>query len=291
VFHVLVHIYAVEDLYLSRWRGVSPEKLMDGGDFCGVDDIARKWEGLDRNIHFFLECLEEEELERKLRIRRIGGEVIEVSLSDMLVHTILHSMYHRGQVQYLVRREGHEPKAIDPLVFFLTNAGQTTIPRSILRELIEYTRWAEERTFASLRTLSPERLRESFGGGLGSAWETQVHAVAAMGGWLERMNGRDEFRMVGPDEVSGLEELAGMLAGHMEDMERLARIQEDLTDRIRIHSRRHLLEVSRAQLLFQLLTHAVHHRGQTMMLVRFAGGEPLETGYVAYALMKGMVTA
>jgi uncharacterized damage-inducible protein DinB len=288
---ILVHIHAVEILYLARWHGSSPNSLLDAGDFFGVDDLARKWESVYRNMHFFLECCDEADLDLRIRFVRMNGESMDVSLLDMLAHTVMHSIFHRGQIQHLIHSYGHEPKPIDPLVFFLTNGSQSATPQTLLRELVEYTRWAEERTFLSLRTLTPDRLRESYGGGIGSAWETQVHVIGALGGWLERMDGQDEFRMIGPNEISGLDELAALQDKHLTEMENIARVREDLSDRITIHDRRHTLSVTRAQLLFQLLTHAVYHRGQTMMMVRFSGGAPQDTDFMTYAQTKATVNA
>jgi uncharacterized damage-inducible protein DinB len=283
---ILVHIHAVEALQLERCHNASPEKLLDPSDFCGVEDVSRKWETIHRNTQEFLENIEEADLEMRFRFNRISGESVEMQLVDMLLNTVIHSIFHRGQVQYLLRSFGHKPKPMDPLVFFLTHSENTVIPQSILRELAGYTRWAEERTYLSLKSLDADKLHQSYDGGLGSAWETQVHVIATIGGWLERMDGEPDFRMMDATDIDDLDELDGFLNAHLHEMENITRVREDLTDRITIQSRKHSLTLTRAQLIFQLITHAVYHRGQTLMMVRFAGGEPHNTDFATYAQSK-----
>jgi uncharacterized damage-inducible protein DinB len=55
--------------------------------------------------------------EHRFDYRTTKGDAFQIVVGEMLEHILLHSHYHRGQVNLLLREAGIQPPAIDYVIF------------------------------------------------------------------------------------------------------------------------------------------------------------------------------
>ena len=107
----LAHILSAEKLWLERLRQqkqtmpVWPTSTIEE---CGMlaDEMGLAWRD-------FLTKLGPGELDRKIEYRNTKGEVWSNRVEDVLLHVIMHSAYHRGQIALEVRTSGGTPAYTD----------------------------------------------------------------------------------------------------------------------------------------------------------------------------------
>jgi len=105
------HVLGTEWLWLSRLRGVpSPVPVWPDWDAgrCGTEagTLPREWD-------LFLEETGEEGLARAIEYTNSQGERWSSTVEDVLLHVVMHSVYHRGQAAAHVRANGGTPAYTD----------------------------------------------------------------------------------------------------------------------------------------------------------------------------------
>jgi uncharacterized damage-inducible protein DinB len=115
----LVHTYAAEWAWHSRWRGVSPASLLAADDFPDVQTIRSRWADLETNVRGFLDDLGEEGITRVLEYKLLSGQPGASPFWQMLQHMVNHASYHRGQITTMLRQLGAPaPKPQDLIRFY-----------------------------------------------------------------------------------------------------------------------------------------------------------------------------
>jgi len=114
----LVHTYAAELLWLSRWRGVSPERMLDSHDVAGLAELKRRWIELEQQLAAFLAATADAQLETSVDYRSTEGEQWRRPLWETLAHLINHGTHHRSEVATVVTQLGHSPGDLDLIAFF-----------------------------------------------------------------------------------------------------------------------------------------------------------------------------
>jgi uncharacterized damage-inducible protein DinB len=107
----LGHVVGAELLWLARLENrksacaVWPEFTLEQ---CGahVRDLPRLWQD-------YFADLAPEDLVTKVSYVNTKGERFENAVGDVLMHVILHSAYHRGQIAAEVRATGRDPAYTD----------------------------------------------------------------------------------------------------------------------------------------------------------------------------------
>lgn len=117
---VLAHIVTTELEYFERLYG----KDSKGFDFwpklsleeCGdaARDAAEKYERLLRKF-------DDEGLDIMARYRTSEGVCCENNYREMLTHVLFHSATHRGNINTMLRSEGHTPPVTDYIVYLREN--------------------------------------------------------------------------------------------------------------------------------------------------------------------------
>jgi uncharacterized damage-inducible protein DinB len=102
----LTHIMAAEWIWLERWKGVSPPRLFDEGEFADVVALRDRWTLIEGHRGEWLHALREEALAEPVRYRTTEGVPYEAPLWKLVQHVVNHSTYHRGQVTLLLRALG-----------------------------------------------------------------------------------------------------------------------------------------------------------------------------------------
>jgi uncharacterized damage-inducible protein DinB len=119
----VVHTYAAEWAWHSRWQGQSPTTLMTSEAFPDVAAIQSAWADHEKKMRAFLEGLGEDDVARVIDYKLLSGQPGSSPFWQMLQHVVNHASYHRGQVTTMLRQLGATPaKPMDMIAFYRARA-------------------------------------------------------------------------------------------------------------------------------------------------------------------------
>ena len=114
----LAHIVWAEHLWLNRWLKKPNPAALQGKDLQSIADVRARWEEVEAERRRFLNQLGEEQLSDTRVVKpSTGGEYVH-TFTQMLLHTVDHSSYHRGQVVTMLRQVGAVPPNTGLIVFY-----------------------------------------------------------------------------------------------------------------------------------------------------------------------------
>jgi uncharacterized damage-inducible protein DinB len=117
----VVHIYAAEWAWLSRWRATSPTALLSSEPYPDVASIRSAWMANEAGVRAFTEGLGEAGIAKVIEYRLLTGAAGASPFWQMLQHVVNHASYHRGQVTTMLRQLGAQPaKSMDMIAFYRT---------------------------------------------------------------------------------------------------------------------------------------------------------------------------
>jgi uncharacterized damage-inducible protein DinB len=108
---VMAHIVGAERLWLNRLRGAPAD--MPVWPNLDPEQCAAELERLHVEWEAFLDDLDSAALSRPVSYVNSRGEPWTNSVEDVLMHVVLHSSYHRGQIAASMREAGHDPAYTD----------------------------------------------------------------------------------------------------------------------------------------------------------------------------------
>ncbi len=114
----LVHIYAADRIWLERWKGNSPTKLVGEMETPTLRLLREQWTALRTELDSFLNSLSDEKIQAPLRYKTTEGTAQIQPLYQQMQHRVNHSTYHRGQVVTFLRQLGYKPPSTDLIVFY-----------------------------------------------------------------------------------------------------------------------------------------------------------------------------
>jgi len=109
----LAHILGAEWIWLERFKGVSPSRLPDEGEFPDILELRSRWKAIEEHRDSWFKNLSEGGLRQKIRYRALDGKGFEAPLWQLIQHVANHSTYHRGQVVAMLRILGAKPVSTD----------------------------------------------------------------------------------------------------------------------------------------------------------------------------------
>ena len=108
---ILMHVFAADRLWMARIKQESqpvviwPEPSIEACE-DELKSAGNRWREL-------LEGVTASDLGRPVRYTNTRGEPWESTVQDILMHVVLHSSYHRGQIASEVRGAGDTPAYTD----------------------------------------------------------------------------------------------------------------------------------------------------------------------------------
>jgi uncharacterized damage-inducible protein DinB len=115
----VVHIYAAEWAWYSRWQGHSPTSLLTSERFPDVESLGRAWAETEANVRAFTTSLGDAGIDRVIAYKLLSGADGASPFWQMLQHVVNHASYHRGQVTTMLRQLGAQPaKSMDMIAFY-----------------------------------------------------------------------------------------------------------------------------------------------------------------------------
>jgi len=123
IHETMVHTYAAEWAWHSRWNGTSPTALLPADQFPDLAAIRRSWTELEARMRAFLDRLGDGGVERVFDYTLLSGQAGSTPFWQMLQHVVNHASYHRGQVTTMLRQLGASPaKPMDMIAYYRTRA-------------------------------------------------------------------------------------------------------------------------------------------------------------------------
>src|SRR5581483_466232 len=142
--------------------------------------------------------------------------------------------------------------------------------------------------------LTPEQFTQPVAGNAGSVRDTMVHVLSAKWGWLSRCGGQERGPALRPADyptVESLREAYSQVEGYARAF--LSKLQVD--DLARPVEFANPQGEKRSMLLGELMqhaaNHAVHHRGQVALLLRWLGHTPDDFDVLFYYAERHGVSA
>jgi uncharacterized damage-inducible protein DinB len=99
---MFAHIYGADNVWLTRWKGSSPSRLLGDADFASMAELRAKWDGLEADQRAFVEGLADADLTRAVHYRNTEGKEFQVALGALLQHVVNHATHHRSEAATMI---------------------------------------------------------------------------------------------------------------------------------------------------------------------------------------------
>jgi len=113
----MVHILSAEWGWLERCGGARRGAALAASDYPTVSSLIERWQQVETHVREFLSNLKDEDLDRKVEFSIGNGPKYAMRLGDLMHHSAIHGIHHRGQVALLLRLLGHVPGNFDVLCY------------------------------------------------------------------------------------------------------------------------------------------------------------------------------
>src|SRR5262245_23184264 len=90
---MLAHVYGADAIWLSRWKGSSPTRLLGDADFPALRDLRPAWDTLEADQRAFVDGLASADLGRPITYKNAAGEPFTVALGPLLHHVVNHATH------------------------------------------------------------------------------------------------------------------------------------------------------------------------------------------------------
>jgi uncharacterized damage-inducible protein DinB len=132
---VVSHILAEAWVWLRRCRGENPAVVPAWAAGTSPQDLSTAFTEIRMDRAAFLADLDDEGLDRALTFTSLEGGVHRHTIGDMLLHSVNHSTYHRGQAALLLRAVGATPIETDFVVYRESAGWDSQSPLAQRRDL------------------------------------------------------------------------------------------------------------------------------------------------------------
>jgi uncharacterized damage-inducible protein DinB len=107
---LMAHVVAVEYVWLARLKGEADPPVWPE---WGLQEVTRQREALAGAVADYFASLESNSLQSAVEYTNTKGEHFTNTVTDILMHIVSHSAYHRGQVAMVMRDAGITPAYTD----------------------------------------------------------------------------------------------------------------------------------------------------------------------------------
>ena len=102
----LIHIWDAQTIWLKRFKN---ELVTDwpGKNFSGSkSDLLEGFLNSSKDLHDFVSALKDGEENLIINYSNMKGEKFSTPVSDIIIHCVNHSTFHRGQIITMLRQAG-----------------------------------------------------------------------------------------------------------------------------------------------------------------------------------------
>jgi uncharacterized damage-inducible protein DinB len=108
---IMAHVLNAHRIWHDRIKGV--EVRTTPWEERSLDDCEKLVNELKEEFAGLLSGLSPQRLTESVSYKNTKGQAFTNTIGDILQHLLMHSAYHRGQVNALIRQAGGEPAIID----------------------------------------------------------------------------------------------------------------------------------------------------------------------------------
>ena len=119
---MFAHLYGADALWLARWKGGSPARLHDDGDFPSMAELRAKWDLLETEQRVFVGALAEADLARQFSYTNAQGTEFRLPLGPIVQHVVNHGTHHRSEVAAMLTLISGSPPDTGMATYRLTVA-------------------------------------------------------------------------------------------------------------------------------------------------------------------------
>ncbi|MBI9049187.1 MAG: DinB family protein [Anaerolineaceae bacterium] len=113
VHATLVHILAVQWLWLQRWQGQSLSSFFEPDDFADLAALRNHWQKVEGETQAFIGTCSNPTLAKISSYRNFNNEEWSYPLWQMMLHQANHATQHRSEIALLLTEWGHSPGMMD----------------------------------------------------------------------------------------------------------------------------------------------------------------------------------
>jgi uncharacterized damage-inducible protein DinB len=99
---MFAHICGADGVWLTRWKGSSPGRILGDADFPTVADLRARWDAIEAEQRSFLAGLGEADLTRPVVYKNTQGQEFRVALGPLLQHVVNHATHHRSEAATMI---------------------------------------------------------------------------------------------------------------------------------------------------------------------------------------------
>ena len=99
---MFAHVYGADHVWLTRWKGSSPSRLLGDADFVTMADLRARWDVLEAEQRAFVDALGEADLARPVAYKNTEGKEFRVALGPLLQHVVNHATHHRSEAATMI---------------------------------------------------------------------------------------------------------------------------------------------------------------------------------------------
>jgi uncharacterized damage-inducible protein DinB len=99
---MFAHLYGADAIWLARWKGGAPTRLLGDADVPTLADLRARWDALEVEQRAFVDGLTDTDLARPIVYKNTAGEPFRVALGPLLQHVVNHATHHRSEVATMI---------------------------------------------------------------------------------------------------------------------------------------------------------------------------------------------
>jgi len=115
---LLAHIYGADRIWLERWKGASPDRLLGDADFPSLAALRKEWDTLEAEQKAFIAALGSADLGRQLDYKSTDGRPFTQPLWQMLQHVVNHATHHRSEIATMLTMVKGSPPSTDMSIYY-----------------------------------------------------------------------------------------------------------------------------------------------------------------------------
>jgi uncharacterized damage-inducible protein DinB len=282
----LVHTLAGEVIWLARWQGESPGRLLAEEDLPSLDALRRRWSEEETKMRAFLASLDDATLERPLAYRSTSGRPYHEPLWQLLLHVFNHGTQHRSEAALVLSELGRSPGDLDLLFFPGRDAFAGLPPVEWLRVWYQGGYRAWRRLLSAAERVPEAELSAPRGVSHGSLYGVLAHALTGEAGWLHGWRSGVRERVLDHSDVPHLPSLRRLVdrqEGEMLSFLNGLSEQRLAGDFLFMYQGR---EQSLGQPLWQSIVHVANHgtqhRSEAAFILTELGASPGDLDLIGY---------
>lgn len=121
---MFAHILGADVIWLERWKGAAPSRLLGDSDFPTTAALRERWDELEKGQRAFIAALVPTHLRRVVAYRNTAGQPFTAPLGILLHHVVNHGTHHRSEIATMITTISGPPPDTGIVTYHLLTSGQ-----------------------------------------------------------------------------------------------------------------------------------------------------------------------